>query len=27
MDSYHYIIVFTVGDKKYEYKGSVTIVR
>jgi len=27
MDSYHYIIVFTVGDKKYEYKGSVTIIR
>jgi len=27
MDSYHYIIVFTVSDKKYEYKGSVTIIR
>ncbi|QKG78917.1 T9SS type B sorting domain-containing protein [Tenuifilum thalassicum] len=27
MDSYHYIIEFTVGQKKYEYKGSVTIIR
>lgn len=27
MDSYHYIIVFTVGEKKYEYKGSITIIR
>ncbi|MGD9976486.1 MAG: gliding motility-associated C-terminal domain-containing protein [Bacteroidales bacterium] len=27
MDSYHYLIVFTVGDKKYEYKGSITIIR
>jgi len=27
MDSYHYVIIFTVGDKKFEYKGSVTIIR
>lgn len=27
MDSYHYIIVFTVGDEKFEYKGSITIIR
>lgn len=27
MDSYHYIIVFTVGNKKFEYKGSITVIR
>lgn len=27
MDSYHYIIVFSHDDRKYEYKGSVTIIR
>ncbi len=27
MDSYHYVIVLTVGEKKYEYKGSITIIR
>ncbi|BDX37507.1 hypothetical protein CYCD_08620 [Tenuifilaceae bacterium CYCD] len=27
MDSYHYIIVIKVGDEKFEYKGSITILR
>lgn len=27
MDSYHYIIIFTVGENEYKYKGSVTIIR
>lgn len=27
MDSYHYIIVFTVAGEKFEYKGSITIIR
>lgn len=27
MDSYHYIIIFKVGNEKFEYKGSVTIIR
>lgn len=27
MDSYHYIIIFKVADEKFEYKGSITIIR